>query len=89
MSKTVVAGVGMTPFMKVGSGSDLYHEMGADAGRRALADAGLKYADVEHGYASWVLGDSTAGQRAFYQLGLTGIPIINVNNNCSSGSSAL
>ena len=34
-------------------------------------------------------GDSTAGQRAVYGLGLTGLPVINVNNNCSTGSSAL
>jgi acetyl-CoA acetyltransferase len=86
--KAVVAGVGMTPFVKVGK-SEYYHDMGAEAGRRALADAGLAYEDIQLGYASWVLGDSTAGQRAFYQLGLTGIPIFNLNNNCSSGSSAL
>ncbi|HEY8479668.1 MAG TPA: lipid-transfer protein [Spirillospora sp.] len=84
----VVAGVGMTPFVKVGH-SDHYDVMGAEAGRRALADAGIEYADVQVGYASYVLGDSTSGQRAFYRLGLTGIPIFNVNNNCSSGSSAL
>ena len=35
------------------------------------------------------LGDSTCGQRALYQMGLTGIPIYNVNNNCATGSSAL
>ncbi len=35
-------------------------------------------------------GDSTCGQRAIYHgLGLSGIPIINVNNNCSTGSTAL
>ncbi|SPT50142.1 lipid-transfer protein [Actinomadura madurae] len=84
----VVAGVGMTPFAKVGQ-SGYYHDMGAEAGRRALADAGIGYADVQAGYASYVLGDSTSGQRAFYELGLTGIPIFNLSNNCSSGSSAL
>lgn len=84
----VVAGVGMTPFAKVGQ-SGYYHDMGAEAGRRALADAGIGYADVQVGYASYVLGDSTSGQRAFYELGLTGIPIFNLSNNCSSGSSAL
>ncbi|PQP54433.1 beta-ketoacyl synthase N-terminal-like domain-containing protein, partial [Mycolicibacterium austroafricanum] len=34
-------------------------------------------------------GDSTSGQRALYELGMTGIPIANVNNNCSTGSTAL
>lgn len=33
-------------------------------------------------------GDSTCGQRVLYELGCTGIPIANVNNNCSTGSSA-
>jgi len=35
------------------------------------------------------LGDSTCGQRAIYSVGMTGIPIYNVNNNCATGSSAL
>ena len=34
-------------------------------------------------------GDSTSGQNALYRVGMTGIPVINVNNNCSTGSSAL
>ena len=38
---------------------------------------------------SYVYGDSTAGQAAIYRVGLTGIPVFNLNNNCSSGSSAL
>ena len=43
----------------------------------------------QQAYAGYVYGDSTAGQRAIYQLGMTGIPIVNVNNNCSTGSTAL
>ena len=38
---------------------------------------------------SWIKGDSTCGQRALYPLGMTGIPIYNVNNNCATGSTAL
>jgi sterol carrier protein 2 len=87
-SKAVVAGVGMIPFAKPGA-SAAYHEMGAEAGRRALADAGVDYERVEQAYAGYVYGDSTAGQRAIYRLGMTGIPIVNVNNNCSTGSTAL
>ena len=34
-------------------------------------------------------GDSTSGQRAVYECGLSGVPIVNVNNNCATGSSAL
>ena len=87
-SRVVVAGVGMIPFAKPGASAS-YHEMGAEAGRRALADAGIGYELVEQAYAGYVYGDSTAGQRAIYQLGMTGIPIVNVNNNCSTGSTAL
>ncbi|NEW30772.1 thiolase family protein, partial [Nocardia cyriacigeorgica] len=36
-----------------------------------------------------VYGDSTSGQAALYRVGVTGIPVVNVNNNCSTGSSAL
>ena len=87
-SKVVVAGVGMIPFAKPGA-SAAYHEMGAEAGRLALADAGLGYDAIEQAYAGFVYGASTAGQKAIYRLGMTGIPIVNVNNNCSTGSTAL
>jgi acetyl-CoA acetyltransferase len=86
--RVCVIGVGMTKFAKPGASAD-YHEMAAEAGHKALADAGIPYAAVEHAYAGYVYGDSTCGQRAVYGLGLTGIPVINVNNNCSTGSTAL
>ena len=87
-SRVVVAGVGMIPFAKPGASAP-YYEMGAEAGRRALADAGIGYDCVQQAYAGYVYGDSTSGQRAIYPLGMTGIPVINVNNNCSTGSTAL
>ncbi len=87
-SKVVVAGVGMTPFVKP-SESAAYPEMGAEAVRMALADAGISYDAVQQAYAGYVYGDSTAGQRVLYDVGMTGIPIVNVNNNCSTGSTAL
>lgn len=86
--KVLVAGVGMIPFAKPGSSGD-YHEMGAQAARLALADAGVGYDAVQQAYAGYVYGDSTCGQRALYEVGMTGIPIVNVNNNCSTGSTAL
>ncbi|MEI8305046.1 MAG: lipid-transfer protein [Burkholderiales bacterium] len=89
MSRTVhVAGVGMIPFVKPGNNQP-YPEMGAQALRAALADAGLDYALVQQAYVGYVYGDSTCGQRALYEVGMTGIPVLNVNNNCSTGSSAL
>jgi len=83
-----VIGVGMTKFAKPGA-SDEYHIMARDAGRLALADAGVRYDEIEQAYAGYVYGDSTCGQRAAYTLGMTGIPVFNVNSNCSTGSSAL
>jgi acetyl-CoA acetyltransferase len=89
MSRDVyVAGVGMIPFLKPGA-SDPYYLMGARALRLALQDAKLGYDKIEQAYVGYVYGDSTAGQRALYEVGMTGIPVVNVNNNCSTGSSAL
>ncbi|MGY3528212.1 lipid-transfer protein [Bradyrhizobium sp. USDA 4452] len=87
-SRTYVAGVGMIPFVKPGANAP-YHVMGAEAAKLALADAGLDYGRVQQAYVGYVYGDSTCGQRALYPVGMTGIPIINVNNNCSTGSTAL
>ncbi len=89
MSKRVnVIGVGMVKFAKPGA-SEEYNVMAAKAARTALADAGVDYGDVEQAYVGYVYGDSTCGQRAVYDVGLTGIPVVNVNNNCSTGSTAL
>lgn len=89
MSRPVlVAGVGMIPFAKPGAHRP-YPEMAAEATRAALADAGLDYGRVQQAYVGYVYGDSTAGQRALYEVGMSGIPIVNVNNNCSTGSTAL
>lgn len=83
-----VIGVGMTKFAKPGACDD-YHVMAKAAGLAAMKDAGIQYSDVEQAFCGYVYGDSTCGQRAVYELGLTGIPVVNVNNNCSTGSSAL
>lgn len=83
-----MAGVGMTPFAKPNAHAP-YPQMAAEAVNAALADAGLGYQDVQQAYVGYVYGDSTAGQRALYEVGMTGIPIVNVNNNCSTGSTAL
>ena len=83
-----VIGVGMTKFQKPGA-SDEYNVMAANAGKAALADAKVDYNDIEQAFAGYVYGDSTCGQRSVYDIGLTGIPVFNVNNNCSTGSTAL
>ena len=89
MTATVhVAGVGMIPVAKPGKSAS-YSEMGEQAARAALIDAGLEYSQVQQAHVGYVYGDSTSGQAALYGLGQTGIPIFNVNNNCSTGSWAL
>ncbi len=86
--KVIVAGVGMVPFTKPGA-SEPYHVMGEKAVRQALADARIEYPMIQQAYVGYVYGDSTCGQRALYPVGMSGIPIVNVNNNCSTGSTAL
>lgn len=86
--KVFVVGVGMTKFVKPSSGRD-YPELGKEAVEAALADARIKYDVVQQAVCGYVFGDSTCGQRVLYQVGMTGIPIYNVNNNCSTGSNAL
>lgn len=83
----IIAGVGMIPFKKPGQ-SETYDVMGGRAARAALDDAGIDYGLVQQAYASFVAGDSCSGQAALYHVGITGIPIVNVNNNCGSGSTA-
>ncbi|WP_280307658.1 lipid-transfer protein [Nocardia abscessus] len=98
-NKAYVVGVGMTKFEKPGrrlveeaDGTTRawdYPDMARESGTKALADAGIAYDLVEQAYVGYVYGESTSGQRAVYELGMTGIPVVNVNNNCSTGSTAL
>jgi acetyl-CoA acyltransferase len=88
-NRTFVIGVGMTRFEKPGTKEGDYPDWVRQAGERALADAGVLYDDIEQAFAGYCYGDSTYGQRGLYGLGLTGIPLVNVNNNCSTGSTAL
>ncbi|KAG5807853.1 hypothetical protein H9Q74_008065 [Fusarium xylarioides] len=91
-----VVGVGMTPFNSPKKSASHaanpeadYLDLGVEAGVKALLDAGITYDQVDQGIGCYVFGDSTCAQRVFYGLGMTGIPIFNVNNYCSSGSTGL
>jgi acetyl-CoA acetyltransferase len=77
----------MTKFYKPGEMD--YTTLAKDAGEQALKDAGISYDRIEQAFVGYVYGESTSGQRAVYQLGITGVPVFNVNNNCSTGSTAL
>jgi acetyl-CoA acetyltransferase len=89
-NKVFVVGVGMTKFEKPGrrEGWD-YPAMVKESGTKALDDARIDFSEIEEAYAGYVYGDSSSGERAVYELGMTGVPITNVNNNCSTGSTAL
>ncbi|EQK98213.1 Thiolase [Ophiocordyceps sinensis CO18] len=87
-SPVYVLGVGMTKFIKPRGKVD-YTELGFEAGVKALLDAHITYDDVDQAVACYCYGDSTCGQRVFYQFGMTKIPVYNVNNNCSTGSTGL
>ncbi|MFE1763033.1 lipid-transfer protein [Streptomyces angustmyceticus] len=87
--KAYVVGVGMTKFEKPETREWQYWDMAKEAGTEALADAGIGYDAVEQLPVGFCYQASTAGQRAAYELGLTGIPVYNVNNNCATASTAL
>jgi len=88
MRKVNVIGVGMTKFTSPKE-KIAYPKMGAEAAQDALKDAGVDYTEIEQAYCGYVYGDTCSGERVLYKLGLTGIPITNVNNACASGSNAL
>jgi len=88
--RVFVVGVGMTKFEKPGKRDDFdYPDMAKEAVTKALNDSGLQISDIKQACVGYVYGDSTCGQRALYQIGMTGMPVYNVNNNCSTGSTAL
>ncbi|KZT06237.1 thiolase-like protein [Laetiporus sulphureus 93-53] len=86
--RSFIVGAGCTAFIKPRA-TRTTEDMGLEAATKALLDAGITYDAVETAFVGYCYGDSTSGQRALYSLGMTGIPITNVNNNCSTGSTAL
>ncbi len=103
--RVFVIGLGMTKFEKPGKRDWDYPKMAAVATKGALEDAGVPFGEIQQAYVGYCYGDSTvrergraflcffdksqSGNRALYESGLSGVPIVNVNNNCSTGSSAL
>ena len=83
-----ILGVGLTKFLKPRRERD-YVELGYEAGVKAMLDAQINYDDVEMGVACYCYGDTTSGQRIFYQFGMSSIPIYNTNNACATGSAGL
>jgi len=92
MRDVYVAGVGMTVFGKHPDRS--LRDLGREASIIALKDAGVKVKDIEAGYCGNALGsvlqgETGIGQNVFWEVGLHSIPIVNVENACATGSTAL
>ncbi len=91
MTTPVVIGVGMMPFGKHPERTIV--DMGAEVARAALLDAGLAPTDIDMGFFSNVLagrlfGDATIGQNVLWEVGVNRIPVVNVENACTSGGTA-
>merc|ERR1740124_662291 len=78
----------MTKFHKANRGPD-WPEMAREAILEALKDANIVYNNVDAAVVGYCYGDAACGQRCLQEVGLSGIPCINVNNNCSTGSTAI
>ncbi len=85
MTDVQIVGAGIHPFGRTDGRTG--REQGLYAINQALADAGIEWSDIQFAYG----GSSAAGaaDAVLPQLGLTGIPFINVNNGCATGGSAL
>lgn len=91
MASASVIGVGMIPFGKY-LGRTLV-DLGSEAAYLALKDAGLSPKLVQigffaNGFAGRLFGDFTIGQNVFWNVGINSIPVVNVENACTSGSTA-
>ena len=83
----VIAGVGMTRFTKQ---AERGHEgLAAEAVDVALRDAGVEPREIQASFCGSVAGGGAIGQRVLKRMGVTGAPIINVENACASSSTAL
>ncbi len=92
MRPVYVAGVGSTTFGKHLDRN--LRSLGAEAVAKALADAGLNGKDIQAGYCGNALGamlqeETGVGQHVLWEVGMSGLPIVNVENACASGSTAL
>jgi acetyl-CoA acetyltransferase len=86
-TSVLITGVGMHPFGRFGDKTAT--AMGVDALREALADADTPWRNVEALYCAHMYAGTGAGHKIAATLGATGIPIINIENACSSGGAAL
>lgn len=85
-NRVFVIGVGMTKFERCERDA---RELAQEAAVEALRDAAIDYQQIEQAFCGYINGMSCLGQISLYGIGMTGIPVYNVNNNCATGSTAL
>ncbi|MFC1532228.1 thiolase family protein [Thermodesulfobacteriota bacterium] len=91
--EVVIAGVGLTRFDRYdgekGRPLKEFYDLGSEAIQMALEDAGVEWNEIQGAFCGSVYCGTGAGHQSIEKIGLTGIPIINVENACSSGISSL
>jgi len=86
--EVVIAGVGLHPFGRFSEKA--ITDLAREAVLEALADSGIRFKDIQVAYFGHVYQEgATPGEMTLREMGLTGIPVVNVENACSSGSTAL
>lgn len=91
MASVAVVGVGIIPFGKHEEKSLV--SMATEAAYLALKDADMKPGQVNacffsSAFAARLFGDLAVGQNVFWELGINRVPVVNVENVCTSGSTA-
>ncbi len=86
MRDVAVIGAGMVPFGKYPDKT--LADIAWPAVKQAIDDAGVGKSDIGAAYCGTALGGMMAGQRVLKTLGITGLPIVNIENACSSSSTA-
>lgn len=82
-----IAGVGLHPFGRFGDKTVV--DMGVEAVRAALAEAGVDRNGFQAAYCGTVYSGVAGGHKVLTALGMTGMPIMNIEAGCASGGAAL
>lgn len=88
MVDVLIAGVGMTPFVPLGSGASA-GALARQATRAALEDARIDYDLVDQVFTACVQGEAGSGEQALASMGLSGIAVFKVGDGCTAGTDAL
>lgn len=92
MREVMVAGVGITRFDSYdgekGRPRKEYYDLGSEAILMALKNAGMEWKEIQAAFCGSVYAGTASGHQTIGKIGYTGIPIVNLENACSSGASA-